>query len=130
MKFSIALNSREWWYWALTFVCMVTGLAANTITGEQAAYISAYGFYGVIVISVMQTIEYVVRTGAVSFPSQVRLVYTVFVIIALFDPTRIFYWMLLVGTFMVTVFGRCIIARVLAMMPWNKGVQLTPPGEA
>jgi hypothetical protein len=38
--------------------------------------------------------------------------------------------MLLVGTFMVTFFGRCIIARVLAMMPWNKGVQLTPPGEA
>jgi hypothetical protein len=130
MKFYINLNSREWWYWALTLVSMIVGLTANYMGGGQAAQISAYGFYGVIIISVVQSIEYVVVTGAVSFPSQVRLVYTIFVIIALFDPTRIFYWMLLVGTVMVTFFGRCIIARVLAMMPWNKGVQLTPPGEA
>ncbi len=92
--------------------------------------LSAYGFYGVIVISVIQTIEYILLKGVFVFPSQVREVYTAFVIIALFDPTRIFYWMLLVGTIMVTFVGRCIIARVLVMMPWNKGVQLTPPGEA
>ena len=130
MKFYINLNSREWWYWALTLVSMVVGLAAGYMAGEQMAQNSAYGFYAVILISVVQSIEYVVLTGAVSFPSQVRLVYTLFVIIALFDPTRIFYWMLLVGTIMVTFFGRCIIARVLAMMPWNAGVKLTPPGEA
>ncbi len=130
MTFSINLNSREWWYWALTLVCMVVGLGGNYMAGDQAAQISAYGFYGVIAISVVQTVEYIARTGAFSFQSQVREVYTVFVIIALFDPTRIFYWMLLVGTVMVTFVGRCIIARVLVMMPWNKGVQLTPPGQA
>jgi hypothetical protein len=130
MKFFINPQSREWWYWALTLMCMVSGLTANYMMGNEAAQWSAYGFYGVILISVMQSIEYVVRTGAFSFPSQVRLVYTAFVIIALFDPSRIFYWMLLVGTFMVTFFGRCIIVRVLALMPWNRGVQLTPPGEA
>lgn len=130
MKLYVNPQSREWWYWALTLLCMVTGLVANYMAGEAAAQLSAYGFYGVILISMVQSIEYVVRTGAFSFPSQVRLVYTAFVIIALFDPTRIFYWMLLVGTFMVTFFGRCIIARVLALMPWNSGVQLTPPGEA
>ena len=130
MKLAINPASREWWYWALTLVCMVTGLAANYMAGDQAVQLSAYGFYGVIAISVVQTIEYIVRTGAFSFPSQVREVYTALVIIALFDPTRIFYWMLLVGTVMVTFFGRCTIARVLVMMPWNKGVKLTPPDEA
>ncbi len=130
MKLAINLQSREWWYWALTLACMVTGLAGNYMQGEQMVQLSAYGFYGVIIISVIQTIEYIFLKGAFSFPSQVREVYTAFVMIALFDPSRIFYWMLLVGTLMVTFFGRCIIARVLVMMPWNNGVQLTPPGEA
>ncbi len=130
MKLAINPNSREWWYWALTLVCMVTGLATNYMPGEQMVQLSAYAFYGVILISMIQTIEFILSKGAFAFPSQVREVYTAFVIIALFDPTRILYWMLLVGTFMVTFFGRCIIARVLVMMSWNKGVQLTPPGEA
>jgi len=130
MKLSVNPKSREWWYWALTLVCMVAGLAFNYLPGEQSAQLSAYGFYGVILISMVQTIEYIFLKGAFAFPSQVREVYTLFVIIALFDPTRIFYWMLLVGTIMVTFVGRCIIARVLVMMPWNKGVQLSPPGEA
>ncbi len=130
MKLSVNPMSREWWYWALTLVCMITGLTAGYMDGEQMAQVSRYGFYMVIFISVAQTIEYIVLTGLASFPSQVREVYTAFVIIALFDPTLIFYWMLLVGTFMVTFFGRCIIARVLVLMPWNGGVTLTPSGEA
>jgi hypothetical protein len=109
---------------------MITGLSCSYLAGEQMAQMSAYGFYGVIVISIIQTIEYILLKGVFAFPSQVREVYAVFVLVALFDPTRIIYWMLLVGTFMVTFFGRCIIARVLAVMPWNKGVQLTQPGEA
>ena len=130
MKLAINFKSREWWYWALTLVSMIVGLSANYMQGDQMAQLSAYGFYAVIIISVVQTIESIVLKGATAFPSQVREVYTAFVIIALFDPTRIFYWMLLGGTIMVTFVGRCIIARVLAVMPWNKDVQLTPPGQA
>ncbi len=130
MKLSVDPKSREWWYWALTLVAMIIGLAANYLPGGQMAELSRYGFYAVILISVVQTIEYIALTGLISFPSQVREVYTAFVIIALFDPTLIFYWMLLVGTLMVTFIGRCIIARVLVLMPWNEGVKLTAPGEA
>ncbi|MDH5786504.1 MAG: hypothetical protein OEZ16_12975 [Chromatiales bacterium] len=130
MKLAINLRSREWWYWALTLICMIVGLAANYVDSMEMIQLSALGFYGVIIISIIQSIDYIFSKGAFAFPSQVREVYTLFAIIALFDPTRIFYWMLLVGTVMVTFFGRCIIARVLAMMPWNRGVTLTPPGEA
>jgi len=56
---------------------------------------------------------------------QVRAVYCALTIVALFDPTRLFYWALLVGTIIVTFFDRCIIARVLAHMPWNKGAALS-----
>jgi hypothetical protein len=130
MRFFVVSNSREWWYWALTLVCMVIGLAANYMAGEQAIFISAYGFYGVIIISMLEAMGYVLRTGAASLPSQVRLFYAACVIIALFDPTRILYWLLLVGIVMVTFLDYCIITRTLAMMPWNKGAALTEPGEA
>lgn len=126
MKFRIEPNTLDWWYWAITLLCMITGLAAAYQAGEQAARLSLYGFYGVIAISWVQVVHFFARTGAVSFPSQVRFVYALFVTIALFDPTYLFYWMLLVGTVMVTFFNRCIIARVLVLMPWNKGVHLTP----
>ena len=79
------------------------------------------GFYVVILVSVIQFVHFTAAHGFTAFPTQVRFVYGLFVIIALFDPTRIFYWALLVGTLMVTLFDRCIIARVLIMMPWNKG---------
>ena len=80
------------------------------------------GFYVVIIVSI---IHFTTSRGFAAFPTQVRFVYAFFVIIALFDPTRIFYWVLLIGTVMVTLFDTCFIARVLIHMPWNKNVKLS-----
>lgn len=113
MKFAIDLKSIEWWFWFVTLIAMITGLAGIVD-----------GFYVVIFVSVVQYIYFVAQKGGTAFPTQVRLVYGVFTIIALFDPTRIFYWALLVGTIMVTLFNKCIIARVLILMPWNKNEKL------
>ena len=114
MKLAVDFKSLEWWFWLVTLIAMITGLAG-----------SIEGFYIVIVVSVVQFIYFASSKGMIAFPTQVRLVYGIFTIIALFDPTRIFYWALLVGTIMVTLFNRCIIARVLIMMPWNKNEKLT-----
>ena len=114
MKVKIDVKSLAWWYWFITLIAMVIGL-----TGIVE------GFYVVILVSVIQFIHYMVSRGFTAFPTQVRFVYGIFVIIALFDPTRIFYWVLLIGTVMVTLFDRCIIARVLILMPWNENVKLS-----
>ena len=114
MKIIINVKSVEWWFWALTLVCMIIGLAGRI-----------EGFYGVIAISSAQLFYFWGKHSFTAFPTQVRLVYGVFTIIALFDPTRVFYWALLVGTVMVTFFDRCFIARVLVIMPWNKGIRLS-----
>lgn len=114
MKLAINLKSLEWWFWFVTLVAMIVGLSGQVV-----------GFYGVILVSVVQFIYFTARLGFAAFPTQVRFVYGLFTIIALFDPTRLFYWALLVGTVMVTLFDRCIIARVLVHMPWNKGIKLT-----
>jgi phosphoglycerol transferase MdoB-like AlkP superfamily enzyme len=114
MKLAINLKSLEWWFWGITLAAMIVGLAGRV-----------EGFYIVIAVSVVQFFYFVLRQGFAAFPTQVRFVYGIFTIMALFDPTRIFYWALLVGTVMVTLFNRCIIARVLLLMPWNKDVQLS-----
>jgi hypothetical protein len=114
MKLKIDFKSLEWWFWCVTLIAMIIGLAGVV-----------EGFYVVILVSVVQFFYFMAKQGFKAFPTQVRFVYGIFVIIALFDPTRIFYWALLVGTVMVTLFNRCMIARVLIMMPWNKDVKLT-----
>jgi hypothetical protein len=114
MKLKINLQSIEWWYWLLTLIAMIAGLL-SVVTG----------FYLVIAISIVQFIHFSIKNGITAFPTQVRFVYAILSIFALFDPTRIFYLLLLVGTVMVTFFDRCMIARVLALMPWNKGVKIS-----
>jgi len=114
MKFKIDFKSLDWWYWFITLIAMITGLAGII-----------EGFYVVIFVSLIQFIHFMILRGFTAFPTQVRFVYGIFTIIALFDPTRIFYWALLVGTIMVTLFDRCVIARVLILMPWNKNVKLS-----
>ena len=114
MKFKINLKSLEWWYWFITLIAMSAGLAGII-----------EGFYVVIFVSLIQFIHFMISRGFTAFPTQVRFVYGIFTVVALFDPTRIFYWALLVGTIMVTLFDRCFIARVLILMPWNKNVKLS-----
>lgn len=114
MTLKIELKSVEWWFWFVTLIAMITGLSGVV-----------EGFFAVIVISVIQFIYFTVLRGFSAFPTQVRFVYGVFTIIAFFDPTYLFYWMLLVGTVMVTLFDTCFIARVLIYMPWNKNIKLS-----
>lgn len=114
MKFKIAPQSLEWWFWAITLVAMISGFAGVS-----------EGFIVVMIVSAIQVVYFWLLRGFMAFPTQVRAVYFAFTVIAFFDPTRIFYGALLVGTFMVTFFDRCIIARVLVLMPWNKDVKLS-----
>lgn len=109
MKLAIDFNSFEWWYWFVTLIAMIFGLS-----GVQE------GFLVVILVSVVQTVHFIIARGFTAFPTQVRFAYGLLTIIAWFDPTRILYWVLLLGTIMVVLFNRCFIARVLMLMPWNK----------
>ena len=113
MKLQINFTSLEWWYWFVTLIAMIIGLLGMV-----------QGFYGVIFVSVVQTFHFSVSRGFSAFPTQVRFVYGLFTIAALFDPTRIFYGVLLIGTIMVVLFNSCFIAKVLMLMPWNKSETL------
>ncbi|MDH5360261.1 MAG: hypothetical protein OEX03_06840 [Gammaproteobacteria bacterium] len=115
MRLQIEITRLDWWFWCLSLLAIISGLS-----GWQTD-----GFYLLIGISVLQSLYFAMRAGLFSFPSQVRYVYTAVTILALYDNSLILYYLLLLGTIMVTLFNRCIIARVLVLMPWNKGVHLS-----
>jgi len=108
MKFKIAPATIDWWYWMLTLLAMVAGFAGRL-----------EGFYAVVAISAVQFIHFLLKDGFAALTTQVRLVYGGFTALALLDPSRLLFGLLLLGTIMVTFFDRCIIAKVLLMMPWN-----------
>ncbi|MDA8100369.1 MAG: hypothetical protein M0042_12175 [Nitrospiraceae bacterium] len=111
MKFKMDLSSVEWWFWAVTLVFIIAALSGW-----------APGYMAVIVISLVQTIFIGLRTGsAISFPSQVRIVYFAYTLLGLWPAGRFYcYAFLAVGTAMVVFFDRCGIALLLKLMPWNK----------
>lgn len=109
MKLKIDFKSFEWWYWLVTLIAIIIGLSG---------WIE--GFYSTILISIIQIVHFTVLDGLAALTTQVRIVYGIFTIAALFDPTQIIYWILLFGTIMVILFDKCMIATVLGSMPWNK----------
>lgn len=108
MKFKIAPATIDWWYWMVTLLAMIAGFAGRI-----------EGFYAVVAISAVQFIHFLLKDGFAALTTQVRLVYGAFTALALIDPTRLFFGVILLGTVMVTFFDRCVIAKVLRIMPWN-----------
>jgi len=109
MKPVMNVWSMSWWFWLVTLALLLAGLG-----GWQAGFPGAGG------LSAVQVVFFMVRErSAVSFPVQVRIAYLGLVVVALFDPWRVLFVLLALGTVMVTFFDRCFIALVLRKMPWN-----------
>ena len=112
MELKIQAGDIRWWFWAITLVFIIAA-----VTGWTPAYLV------VITISAAQAIFFLVQEKSLSaFPVQIREVYFAFTLFGFWPEVRlIIYILLLLGTVMVTFFGRCSIALVLKHMPWNKG---------
>jgi len=112
VELNISSGDVRWWFWAVTLVFIIAAVA-----GWYPA------FYVVMSISAVQVIFFLVQEKCLtSFPVQIRVVYFAFTLFGLWPEARlIIYIILLLGTVMVTFFGRCSIALVLKHMPWNKG---------
>lgn len=102
----------RWWFWLVTLVFIVA-----TLAGRPAAALA------VIAISALQIVFFALQERSLAaFPTQIRIVYFLFTLCGLSAMLRLpIYALLLVGTVMVTFFGRCAIALVLQRMPWNRG---------
>jgi hypothetical protein len=112
MQFKIAPNDIRWWFWLVTLLVIVAALAGWTA-----------GYYLVISISLVHALFFIEEHKSVTeFETQVRITYFAITLFGVWPGVRVvIYLLLLAGTFMVTFFDHCLIARALKRMPWNQG---------
>jgi hypothetical protein len=115
MDFKTSSADIRWWLWVITLVFIVAAVAGWTP-----------GYYATMAVSAIQVLFFLVQEKSFSaLPTQVRLVYFAFTLFGLWPEVRWYaYALLLVGTVMVTFFGRCAIALMLKQMPWNREREL------
>ena len=99
----------SWWYWLATIPLLVAGL-----TGRNEA------FYYAMALTVVQWIHFALRDRSLaSFPVQTRVGYLGLLLLGQWDPFYFIYYIQLIGTSAMVLFGYCPLARMLSLMPWN-----------
>lgn len=106
----ILFSEMTWWYWAIADVLLWAGLS-----GRPEA------FYAAVVLSLAQAIYFGLRErGITAFPVQVRIAYAGILLFALWSPLHWLFWLPAVGTLALVLFGYCLLARLLSLLPWNR----------
>lgn len=99
-----------WWYWLGTAPLLSWGLMGNPI-----------GFVLAIALTVVQLAHFIVRERRLdAFPVQLRIGYLLLLLLALPGPMQWLYWLPGIGTWAQVLFGYCLLARVLSLLPWNR----------
>jgi hypothetical protein len=104
-----------WWVWLVTACLLLMGLM-----GMPDAFLAA------LLLLIAQSVLFFARERAFkAFPVQLRLAYTLLLIICFFPPIRWLFWLPTVGTFALVIFGYCLMARMLSLLPWNRTEPIT-----
>lgn len=110
--FMIDYKQLSWWYWFVTACLLTVGVAGYKI-----------GFVLTIGLSLVQLIHFTIREKSMTaFTVQVRFWFLILVLVALPEPMQIIYWLPAVGTWARSIFGYCLLARTLSLLPWNRQV--------
>lgn len=108
--FMIEYRSVSWWYWLASACLLTLGLA-----GWRAGFPLAIG------ATIVQVIHFAVRQRSVTaFPVQVRLGYLLLLLVALPEPMQWLFWLPTIGTWAQLLFGYCLMARLVSLLPWNR----------
>jgi hypothetical protein len=99
-----------WWVWAVTAFCLAAGSMGFSS-----------GYYAAIAISAIQTVAFYFRKGSLfAFTVQIRMAYTGLLILCQLPFLRWLYWVPTVGTLALVLFGYCLMARILSLLPGNR----------
>lgn len=106
----LRLNDYTWWFWFIIACCLLTGLLVWPL-----------GLWIALVVSAIQTLVFIVRERSLSsFTAQLRIAYTLILTLGSIPTLNIFFWFPTIGTFALCIFGYCLLARGLSLMPWNR----------
>lgn len=108
-------RALSWWYWLVTVVLLTAG-----VCGWAPGFLLAIG------LTVFQLLHFLLRERRLSaFPVQVRLGYLLLLLVALPEPLQLIYWIPTLGTWAQILFGYCTMARLVSLLPWNRGEPLS-----
>ena len=108
--FMLDYKDLSWWYWLASTACLWFA-----VTVEPSAYHAAIG------IGVWQLFHFAFREQSLSaFPVQIRLGYLSFLLMAMPETMQWLLWVPAIGTALRVIFGYCIMARMLMLLPFNR----------
>lgn len=111
----IDYKQRNWWYWLATAGLLTAGVAGSPI-----------GFELAIGLTAVQLLDFMLRERSfAAFTVQVRLALLVYLLVSYPAPLQFLFWLPVVGVWARTLFGYCLLARTLALMPWNRRAPFT-----
>ena len=112
--FMIDYREIGWWYWLVTGVLVAVAIVGVPIGFDLAIKLA-------IALSVVQIVHYFLREGSVAaFPVQLRIAVLLLLVLTYFDPTRLVVWVPLAGAVARVLFGYCMMARMISLLPWNR----------
>jgi hypothetical protein len=115
MKLILSPEEPSWWIWLATMAALICGLAG-----------SETGFIAAIVLTLAQAaFVWQKHRRMAAYPVQVRLAFAALLIVCLIPFLRWFYWLATFGIAARLVFGYCLMARLLSLMPWNRDESLS-----
>lgn len=107
--FHLKPDDWTWWAWAVTAALLIVGLAGCSVA-----------FVGAMAMTVGQGFILLGRDRSpAAFSVQLRVAYLLLLLIGYPPPMRWLYWLPTAGTFALIVFGYCLLARMLSLLPWN-----------
>jgi len=110
------LRSIVWRYW-LAMDVLIAGMLAGCPVAPSLA----------IALGIVQTIHFAARTQSLTaFQVQVRAAYLALLAAGFWPPLEFIHWVQLAGTTAFVTAGYCPLARMLALLPWNRQQPLTP----
>lgn len=105
----IKLDDWTWWAWAITAALLLVGLS-----GYSPAFV------GAMAVTAGHGLILLVRDRSRSaFSVQLRAAYLLLQLICYPPSMRWLYWLPTAGTLALVVFGYCLLARLLSLLPWN-----------
>lgn len=112
MKRVFYLNPGDWtwWVWMVTAIFITIGICGVT-----------EGYLVATVVTVGQSVIILAKEkGFIAFPVQLRLAYLLLLLVSFLPGMRWLYWLPMLGTFALVIFGYCLLARELSLLPWNR----------
>ena len=115
MKLMLMPKEITWWVWLVTVALLAIGVAGHTA-----------GFVAAVALSFAQTAYFGWKLRSLrAYPVQIRLAYALCLVAYFAPPLRGMYWVPLIGTTALLVYGYCLMARMLSLFPWNRSQPVT-----